>query len=471
MSKTRCYPTSAAERYDRSLSRSRHKKPLPAGTPVPRPTSEWPPENVILLEKYRNWLTEGGYATVVINQHRLPMAGHVLGFALKPHQQINFKEDFEAPMRYIEAKGVSDSWRVNCRRSLDYFRDFLREERGIVTFNPPQEFGNAAIYQEGLPSKLLQQLTRFLHLRQAGWRASRIPLRTYQYWYKYAFLWRWLFQNGYIEAISDLTRDHLHHFVDEMLVKGYKVSTINNYLQTFQSTLRYLEEIGETIPHGLLSFRSLKKPTSLPRSLNRGEVQTLLNDFAQRVEEAKTVFARRMSQLDHAAFVLLWQTGLRVGELEDLRLGDLDRPSRNVVVRAAKGLEDRVVYLTDRVVDALESYLAVRGPAQTDHLFIFRHKRLSKDLIRHRLKMAGERTGIKVTPHMLRHTFATELVNAGCPMPTIQKLLGHERLQTTLVYARVHDATVASDYLQAMGQIEGEMIEMPSLHQAVEEWL
>ena len=56
-------------------------------------------------------------------------------------------------------------------------------------------------------------------------------------------------------------------------------------------------------------------------------------------------------------------------------------------------------------------------------------------------------------------------------MPTIQALLGHERLQTTLIYARVHNATVASDYLKAMGQIEGEMVEMPSLHQAVEEWL
>ena len=91
----------------------------------------------------------------------------------------------------------------------------------------------------------------------------------------------------------------------------------------------------------------------------------------------------------------------------------------------------------------------------TDHLFIYRHKPLSKDLIRGRLKAAGERLGFKVTPHMLRHTFGTQLLNAGAKITTIQALLGHERLNTTMVYAQVHDQTVMEDYFQAMEQIEG----------------
>jgi site-specific recombinase XerD len=121
-----------------------------------------------------------------------------------------------------------------------------------------------------------------------------------------------------------------------------------------------------------------------------------------------------------------------VSELEDLCLADVDLAAGVILIRAAKGLKDRSVYLTERVTETLRQYLEVRGPALTDHLFIYRHKPLSKDLVRNRLKAAGKRTGVKVTPHMLRHTFATQLVNAGAKITTIQALLGHVRLNTTM---------------------------------------
>lgn len=140
----------------------------------------------------------------------------------------------------------------------------------------------------------------------------------------------------------------------------------------------------------------------------------------------------------------------------DLRLTDVDMAAGIILIREAKGLKDRSVYLTGRVIEAIEQYLVVRGPALSDHLFIYRHKPLSKDLIRCRLKAAGERLGMKVTPHMLRHTFATQLLNAGAKVTTIQALWGHVRLNTTMTYARVHDQTVAQDYYAAMTLIEGE---------------
>jgi len=90
-------------------------------------------------------------------------------------------------------------------------------------------------------------------------------------------------------------------------------------------------------------------------------------------------------------------------------------------------------------------------------VFLYRHRQLSKDIVRCRMKAAGKRTGVKVTPHMLRHTFGTQLVNAACPITTIQSLLGHRRLNSTMVYARVHDQTVADDYYAAMDIIEGQM--------------
>jgi hypothetical protein len=92
------------------------------------------------------------------------------------------------------------------------------------------------------------------------------------------------------------------------------------------------------------------------------------------------------------------------------------------------------------------------GP--TDHVFLYRHQPISKDLIHGRLKAAGERVGVKVHAHRLRHTTATQLLNAGCPVTSIQKFLGHKKLNTTMVYARAHDKTVEEDYFAAMSRIE-----------------
>jgi hypothetical protein len=112
------------------------------------------------------------------------------------------------------------------------------------------------------------------------------------------------------------------------------------------------------------------------------------------------------------------------------------------------------VYLTDTAVQALSAYLAVRGPGPTDHVFLYRNQPLSKDLIHGRLKAAGERAGVKVHAHRLRHTAATQLLNAGCPVTSIQKFLGHKKLNSTMIYARAHDKTVEADYFAAMSRIE-----------------
>jgi hypothetical protein len=90
-------------------------------------------------------------------------------------------------------------------------------------------------------------------------------------------------------------------------------------------------------------------------------------------------------------------------------------------------------------------------------LFLYRHHPVRKDLIRCRIKAAGERVGVKVSPHQLRHTCATQLLNAGCKVTSIQKLLGHRKLDTTLGYARVHDRTVSADFYAAMERIEKQL--------------
>jgi integrase/recombinase XerD len=455
MSTQRTFPTTAAVRYDRALRRGLQLNPLPPECPVPRPTSAWPPENVDLLERYRDWLVAIGASTSVISQHRIPMAGHVLGLTLKPHPQLDLVADFEKALAFVRAKRKSALWERNCGHSLTWFRRFVKVERGLV-IRDDSSYGDVHRYQADLPPWLVTQLTRLLHIRQANWRPSRMAQSTYRFWFQSTRLWRWLFAETGVRQPEEVTREHLFRYIDAQLVAGYQVATINLDLQTFQGTLRFLHQQGLAIPHQLLTLPGLKKPQRLPRFLTDAQVVALRDDLRQRVTQARTPAAVRHSRLDLAAFTLLWQTGIRVSELEDLRLGDVDLAGGALVIREAKGLKDRAVFLTARVVEALRAYLEVRGPALSDHLFIYRHKPLSKDFMRSRLRGAGKRLGFKVTPHMLRHTFATQLVNAGADVTTIQALLGHKRLNTTMSYARVHDRTVMDDYFRAMAQIEGE---------------
>lgn len=454
MNETRTFPTTAAVRYDRALHKSLKLNPLPSHVAVPQFTSCWPEENVDLLEQYREWLVGIGSSDAVINQHRIPMAGHVLGLNCKPHPQLTLNGDFDKAIRFVQAKQKGETWERNCGHSLDWFRRFVKEERGLVIIDKPT-FGDVARYKAGLPEWLIDQLTKYLHIRQANWRPSRMAQATYQYWYKSTQIWRWLFAHTPIQEPKDVTRDYVFDYIDAQLVTGYKVSTINHDLHTFQGTLRFLQQQGMAVPHQLLTLSGLKKPQSLPRFLTNEQVTALRDDLVQRVEQAKTSVAKRNSRLDLATFYLLWQCGIRVSELEDLQLSDVDFAAGKMLIREAKGLKDRAVYLTEKASKILRQYLEVRGPALTDHLFIYRHKPLSKDLVRNRIKAAGERVGFKATPHMLRHTFGTQLVNAGAKITTIQALLGHERLNTTMIYARVHDKTAMEDFYRAMEVIEG----------------
>ena len=251
-----------------------------------------------------------------------------------------------------------------------------------------------------------------------------------------------------------MRRKHLYDYAEQRLSLGKSVSTINADLRNFHSFMRFLQEEDYLVSQALLRLHGLKQPERLPKYLTDEQVRALRDDFEGRVVHAKGPHRLRDALLDRAIFYLFWQSGLRLGEVEELRLEDLDLATRKLTVRNGKGMKDRIVYLTDTTVHALQAYLAVRGPGASDHVFLYRHHALCKDLVHARIRDAGKRVGVKVYPHRLRHTTATQLLNAGCPVTSIQKFLGHKKLNTTMVYAQAHDQTVENDYFTAMGRIE-----------------
>ena len=444
-------PSTPAEMYDRALHYARDNR-LPKDYPKPRPTAEWPQENILLLEQFVEWLGAGGASPAVIRIIYLPMAGHVLGLNLKPHPQLDLDADLQRGLDFIDAKQMSAQWSKNCRNAMLKFRRFLMHQRGqieskVTPYEPKRD-------TQGLPAWLVNELERFQHVQQRNWREARLEQQIRNFWVFHLRVWRFLCEKYGVKELADVKRKYLLDFTDQRLTTGYAASTINTDLRTFQGFLKFLQQEGYAVPQSLFRIPNLKQPDPLPKFLTDEQVKMLREEFERRVAQAEGFRPRRDALLDRAAFYLLWQSGLRMGEVEELRLEDLDLQGKRLMVRKSKALKDRTVFMTDTTVRALQEYLEVRGPGPTEHVFLYRNQPLCKDLVPARIRAAGQRAGVKVYPHRLRHTAATQLLNAGCRVTSIQRFLGHKELSTTMIYARVHDQTVADDYYAAMQKVE-----------------
>ena len=458
--------TTTNERYDQALHYARDQR-LPADAPRPLPTKYWCKENIKLLERFHLWLLQGGTCEYSSNTIYLPMAGHVLGLNCKPHHELELEKDLECALEYLRAKGVGESWFKVSRNGLLKFRRFLRLERGLGEESKVTPFDSARV-TAGLPGWLVNELERYQRLMQRNWRDARMEVNIRRFWSGYLRMWKYFVEQKNIHELKDLKRQHILDYVDHRLGKGYAVSGVNNDLRCLHAFLLFLQEEGNSVPQSLLRIPSLKQPDPLPRYLTDEQVRKLRQEVERNVQKAQLGSHRRLALLVRAAFYLLWQGGLRLGEVEELRLEDLDFAQKRLSVRDGKGKKDRTVYLTETAIRALDEYLAVRGEGSGDHVFLYRNAPLKKDLIRAQLKYAGERVGVKVFPHRLRHTCATQLLNAGCRVTSIQRFLGHKKLSSTMVYARAHDQTVAEDYFAAMERVEQRLEIVPGQQKDIE---
>ena len=177
-------------------------------------------------------------------------------------------------------------------------------------------------------------------------------------------------------------------------------------------------------------------PKKLPETLNTTERQALLS--APRIQ-APT------GHRDLCMIALMLNTGLRASEVLHLRVRDIDWTSGQLMVREGKGKKDRTLWLNEVDLDLLRSW-KVRRPAASEFLFTTLHGTLVKDRdLRAMVKRRAQKVGITkdVHPHMLRHTFATDLYRVTKDIRLVQKTLGHADLSTTMIYTHLVDDDVA----------------------------
>ena len=155
--------------------------------------------------------------------------------------------------------------------------------------------------------------------------------------------------------------------------------------------------------------------------------------------------------------MLMLRCGLRVGEVANVSLDAIDYQYNQIIVRGGKGAKDRVTYLSNDAADALAAYLQVRVPTN-ERVFLVekgahKGKPLSVRGIQKRMEYYSKRSGIFISCHQLRHTMATQLLNAGADVVTIQGLLGHSKLEQTMQYSKLSNIKAQHDYYEAMERI------------------
>ena len=185
---------------------------------------------------------------------------------------------------------------------------------------------------------------------------------------------------------------------------------------------------------------SLRLPKPLPRHLKD--------------EQVRRFFAFITDLRDRAMFMLMLRCGLRVEEVAHLTLNAVEYPRRQIFVSNGKGGKDRVVYMSEDARSALLAYLEKRS-SKAKALFLvqkgpMRGEPLSVRGIQKRIEYYARKSSLDVSCHWLRHTMATQLLNADADLATIQDLLGHDQITTTQRYCRVANIKVQRDYYKAM---------------------
>jgi len=328
-------------------------------------------------------------------------------------------------------------------------RDQFLEEPGPMPLQPAAESQtDLSRFFRGLPAWLGELLEAHIIYRQRRWKRSQVRNNTRARSTALRGVWRWLVDEAGISSIADLRGTHVQSYVDARLAAGISSGTVNAALSDLWSFLNYLDEREHSVNPSVFRVKRPKNGDPLPRFLGENEFQRLESAVLQATEAG-----RRDDLLDRAWFYLLSDAGLRLSEVRDLRLGDVDLRAQRLIVRQGKENRDRCVPLSPTLRAALKAYLPVRGTAQTDHVLTL-HKRPVRDsTISGRLRLYGQEAQVRVSPHRLRHTLATRLVNEGMPITSLQRLLGHEMLATTMVYARVHNETVRCDYERAHARL------------------
>lgn len=243
---------------------------------------------------------------------------------------------------------------------------------------------------------------------------------------------------------TKMDKASIEHWISDMRERGLGPATIKRRLACLKVACRWLEEEDLFHENPFHHFRTkIRIPRTLPKALNRSELTAIFRQAAKEANGSKELSKHTIL----LSVEMLFATGIRVSELCGIRLTDLDLENGSIRIHG-KGNRERLVYLVDPGVQTLvESYLLSRnGSANCGEALLLtsRGTPATPDFIRRNLHILVQNSKVKrkVTPHMLRHSAATHLLEAGVDIRFVQRLLGHASISTTEIYTHVSDVSL-----------------------------
>jgi len=243
-------------------------------------------------------------------------------------------------------------------------------------------------------------------------------------------------------GIRDITDVHIRSFLHELFQRKLDNITVSRHLSALKSFFKYLLAEKAVLKNYAEAVPNPKFNTKLPKYLKEEEMAMFLE-----LPDTSDVLGKR----DKAVLELLYATGLRVSELVSLNVSQIDLNSKAIIV-FGKGKKERMVLFGKYAAEALEDYLKERGSLANDGeeaLFVnFRGGRLTARSVRRIVNKYIDESDIrlKISPHALRHSFATHMLNNGADLRDIQELLGHASLSTTQRYTHVSVKEMLDSY-------------------------
>lgn len=267
---------------------------------------------------------------------------------------------------------------------------------------------------------------------------------------------RWFEQtNGEVLSSNNLTPTDVREYKQHLLnVQKAKATTINRHLAALRSYAAWAKTTGGAAYNPVEGVKGISQQKHAPKWLDRKEQAAVLREGERRVQAAKTGPAKRQAIRDHCILVVLLNTGLRVSELVALEVEDITLSERKgeLRVRAGKGTKERVIPLNEGCRKAIRAWYTVRPADPSSRVFMTQRGPATTRAIQSILESIGESAHVdNLTPHVTRHTFAKNLVNAGVSLEKVAMLLGHSSLDTTLVYT----TPALRDLEKAVGTLDG----------------
>jgi site-specific recombinase XerD len=440
-----------AKTYPRRFASLKNVQPR---DPALKSLSGWLPANKGFHQNFLDWLKATSFSPSTINTYSVA-SRYAFGLLDKPYWLVDPDEDLKTVNEWLKTRPITPATLDCYRKGLVKLAEFLR----LRCHKPiPAKEINWEYFTGPLPGWLQEDVRRLVDLCGRNWGSDRRMQRSRDMLCSLTRPLRWIAARYPLEELSALTPQVWFAYLDARLAEGVSPKTVNREFAAVKHLVYQLRDQDRTVCERLLLVDYLEQGQNLPRDVPLEQLRSLLQEIRKRAVSSRANL-RRDGIMDLAWFLLMLHSGLRTGEVRFLRLADIDWQGKRLRIEQSKGLKDRLVFLSQETINALQAYLEVRGPVEAlpENFFIFQHKPLSSSYCFQRLHTYGKRLGITVNPHQLRHSNATLLLNAGAPVLTVQTLMGHKWVDTTLGYARLYDGTVAADYYQAMAMVERQL--------------